>query len=218
MNHKVTKVHPADNVLVALNDLKEGEEVEYNGEAYVIIGNVPAKHKFVVHDMQPGDELFMYGVLVGKAQSFIPRGSIISTTNVKHAANSFEVGDRKLDWHKPDVSKFINKTFMGFHRPDGKVGTANYWLVIPLVFCENRNLEVLREALVNELGYGRHQNKKAEVSRLIDIYKRGKNINEILNADVALQEEELKKQRLFRNVDGIKFLSEQGGFGGPIRG
>ncbi len=214
MNHKITKVHPADNVIVALSNLKEGEELEYNGATYMIIGNVPAKHKFVTNDMQPGDELIMYGVLVGKAQSFISRGSMITTANVKHAANSFEVGERNLDWHKPEVSKFINKTFMGFHRPDGKVGTANYWLVIPLVFCENRNLEVLREALVNELGYGRNQNKKAEVSRLIDIYKSGKNIDEILNADISIREEEIKKQRLFPNVDGIKFLSHEGGCGG----
>ncbi len=214
MKHKVTKVHTDDNVLVALSDLKEGEKVEYNGEAYLIIGNVPAKHKFVINDMQPGDELFMYGVLVGKAQSFIPRAAIITTANVKHAANSFEVRERKLNWPKPDVSKFIDKKFMGFHRPDGKVGTANYWLVIPLVFCENRNLEVLREALVNELGYGRNQNKKAEVSRLIDIYKSGKNIDEILNADITMQQDEIKKQRLFANVDGIKFLSHEGGCGG----
>jgi len=127
MNHKVSKVHPADNVLVALTNLEEGDKVSYNGEEYTIIGNVPAKHKFVTSDMLPGDELFMYGVLVGKAQSFIPRGAGITTTNVKHAANTFEVGERKLNWQKPDVSKFINKPFMGFHRNDGKVGTANYW-------------------------------------------------------------------------------------------
>ena len=214
MNHKVAKVHPGDNVLVALMNLKEGDEVDYNGEVYTIIGNIPAKHKFVTKDMQPGDELFMYGVLVGKAQTFIPRGAIITTSNVKHAANSFEVGERKLHWQKPDISKFINETFMGFHRADGKAGTANYWLVIPLVFCENRNLEVLREALVNELGYGRNQNKKVEVSRLIDIYKSGKSVEEILNADVSVHKEEAKKQRLFPNVDGIKFLSHEGGCGG----
>ena len=214
MNHKVTKVHPGDNVLIALTNLEEGDRVNYNGEEYTIMGRVPAKHKFVTGDMLPGDELFMYGVLVGKAQSFIPRGSAITTANVKHAANSFEVRERKVNWQKPDVSKFINKTFMGFHRADGKAGTANYWLVIPLVFCENRNLEVLREALVNELGYGRNQNKKVEVSKLIDIYKSGKNVAEILNADISVESEEAKKQRLFPNVDGIKFLSHEGGCGG----
>jgi altronate hydrolase len=214
MNHKVTKVHSNDNVLVALTNLAEGDKVSYNGEEYTIIGKVPAKHKFVTRDMHPGDELFMYGVLVGRAQSFIPRGSAITTGNVKHAANSFEVGERKLNWQKPDVSKFINKTFLGFHREDGKVGTANYWLVIPLVFCENRNIEVLREALVNELGYGRNQNKKVEVLKLIDIYKRSKDISEILNANISVEGEEAKKQRLFPNVDGIKFLSHEGGCGG----
>ena len=214
MNHKITKVHPHDNVLVALTDLSINEKVNYNGDDYTIIDRVPAKHKFVTKDMQPGDEIIMYGVLVGKAQTAIPKGGRITTTNVKHAASSFEVGERKLNWHKPDVSKFIDRTFMGFHRADGKVGTANYWLVIPLVFCENRNIEVLREALVNELGYGRNQNKKVEVSRLIDLYKNGKDIDQILSADVSVHVEEEKKQRVFPNVDGIKFLSHEGGCGG----
>ena len=214
MNHKVTKVHPHDNVLVALTNLEEGEQVNYNGEDYTIIGKVAAKHKFVTEDRLPGDELFMYGVLVGKAQTFIPRGSAITTVNVKHAANNFEVGERKLNWPKPDIAKYKDKTFLGYHRPDGKVGTANYWLVIPMVFCENRNLEVLHEALVNERGYGRNQNKKVEVSKLIDIYKSGKNIEDILHADISVEGEEAKKQRLFTNVDGIKFLTHEGGCGG----
>ncbi|MGN6533414.1 MAG: UxaA family hydrolase [Ginsengibacter sp.] len=214
MNHKVTKVHPDDNVLVALTDLSINEKVSYNGTEYTLIDRVPAKHKFVIKDMQPGDKLMMYGVLVGKAQTFIPKGGRITTSNVKHAANGFEVGERKLEWRKPDVSKFTNKTFNGFYRSDGKVGTANYWLVIPMVFCENRNIEVLREALVNELGYGRNQNKKAEVSKLVDLYKEGKNIDELLSADTSVQTEEIKKQRVFHNVDGIKFLSHEGGCGG----
>jgi len=214
MNYKVTKVHPNDNVLVALQDLAKNDIVHYNGDEYTLIDRVPAKHKFVIKDMQPGDELFMYGVLVGKAQTPISKGGRITTDNVKHAASGFTVGDRKTGWHKPDVSKFSERTFMGFHREDGKVGTANYWLVIPLVFCENRNIEVLREALVNELGYGRNQNKKVEVSRLIDLYKTGKSIDDILSADVSVQAEEVKKQRMFPNVDGIKFLTHEGGCGG----
>ncbi|MEO8822730.1 MAG: altronate dehydratase family protein [Ginsengibacter sp.] len=214
MKQKVMMIHPADNVLVALTDLAVNEKVEYNGHDYVIINRVPAKHKFVIKDMQPGDEVFMYGVLVGKAETEIPKGGRITTSNVKHAASGFEVGDRKTTWHKPDVSKFVNRTFNGFHRADGKVGTANYWLVIPLVFCENRNLEVLREALVNELGYGRNQNKKLEVSKLIELYKEGRNIEDILDADVSTNVEEEKMQRVFPNVDGVKFLAHEGGCGG----
>lgn len=214
MNHKVTKVHPHDNVLVALSDLSAGEKVIYNGNEYTLADRIPAKHKFVINDMQPGDELFMYGVLVGKAQTIIPKGGRITTSNVKHAASSYQVGERKTAWHVPDVSKFADKMFMGFHRADGKVGTANYWLVIPMVFCENRNIEILREALVNELGYGRNQDKKIEVSKLIELYKEGKNIDDILNADLASNQQEEKKKRIFSNVDGVKFLSHEGGCGG----
>ena len=214
MNHRVTKIHPDDNVLVALTNLQKGEEVSYNGSSYTIAESIPAKHKFVIKDLQAGDSITMYGVLVGKAQSSIPKGGLISTSNIKHATNDFEVGDRKLNWSRPDVSKFQNKTFMGYHRADGKVGTANYWLVIPMVFCENRNLDVLRESLVNELGYGRNVTNKIQVGKLIDLYKEGKSIDDILNADVAIQQQEAKKQRLFKNVDGIKFLTHTGGCGG----
>src|SRR5665647_3657047 len=110
MNHKITKVHPLDNVLVALTNLEPNEKVIYNGEEYTIITRVPEKHKFVTVNMQPGDEIIMYGVLVGKAQTEIQRGARITTENVKHAASGFEVGERKLNWHKPDVSKFIDRT------------------------------------------------------------------------------------------------------------
>ncbi|HVG13764.1 MAG TPA: UxaA family hydrolase, partial [Chitinophagaceae bacterium] len=136
------------------------------------------------------------------------------TSNVKHAANSFEVGERRLTWPTPDVSKFKDRTFMGYHRPDGKVGTGNFWLVIPMVFCENRNLDVIREALINELGYGRNVTNKVEVSKLIDLYKNGKSIDDILSADVTTPQQEARQQRLFTNVDGIKFLTHTGGCGG----
>jgi hypothetical protein len=37
MNHKVTKVHPGDNVLVALTNLEEGAVMNYDGEDYTVI-------------------------------------------------------------------------------------------------------------------------------------------------------------------------------------
>lgn len=214
MKLKITKVHPDDNVLVALSNLEEGERVSYDGTEFQLPGRVPAKHKFVTEDLQPGDEIKMYGVLVGKAQHAIPKGGVITTFNVKHAANAFEIGDRKLNWHKPDVAKFQNRTFEGYHRADGKVGTANYWLVIPLVFCENRNLEVLREALVDALGYGRTQKNRIEVAQLIDLYKSGKGVEDILGANLSVTSQQVQQQRIFPNVDGVKFLTHEGGCGG----
>jgi altronate hydrolase len=214
MKRNIVKVHPQDNVLVALTNLSKGEHIVYNGTDVVLQDNIPAKHKFVTTDLQQGDAIYMYGVLVGKAQSPIPSGGLITTSNVKHAASDFHISETKTSWNVPDISKWRNKTFMGYHRADGKVGTANYWLVIPMVFCENRNLEVLKEALVNDLGYGRHNSYKLQASQLIDLYKSGKSVDEILNAPVEVKQQTASSQRVFPNVDGIKFLTHDGGCGG----
>jgi altronate hydrolase len=210
----VLKVHPADNVLVALSNLEKGTLVSFEGEEYTIGENVKAKHKFATADLAPGDPVTMYGVLVGKAQQPIAKGGLISTTNVKHATNDFTVGERHTEWVVPDVKAFKDRTFSGYHRADGSVGTANYWVVIPMVFCENRNLDVLQQALVTDLGYGRNRSYQLQSQQLIELYKTGKSVEEILGTDLHADYGAVTHQRLFRNVDGIKFLTHDGGCGG----
>ncbi len=211
---RVLKVHPKDNLLVALTDLFKGEIIIYNDEKVTLLDDVKAKHKFLTANLKQGEEILMYGVLVGKAQIDLKSGNVITTVNIKHAANSFEVGERNLNWDKPDISKWANTTFNGFHRKDGSVGTANYWLVIPMVFCENRNLEVLQEALITPLGYGRKKAYQNQAIKLIDLYQAGANMEAILNADIFIEDQPEKSKRLFPNVDGIKFLNHDGGCGG----
>jgi altronate hydrolase len=214
MKKSILKVHPDDNVIVALRDLAKGEEVRLNGDSYKLAEDIPAKHKFAEDTLAPGDKLTMYGVLVGKAQTEIPAGARISTINVKHAATGFQLGSRKTDWHVPDVSKFKGRTFNGYHRTDGSVGTANYWLIVPMVFCENRNVEVIKEALLDELGYGRPQKYKEFVKQIKSLYQAGKTAQEILNLEFSDDAGNPQNERLFKNVDGVKFLMHEGGCGG----
>jgi len=210
----VLKVHPEDNVLVALANLLKDEKVVFEGQEYTMEETVKAKHKFATVDLAVGDSIIMYGVLVGKAQKAIKKGGLISTENVKHAANDFTVGERHTQWAKPDVSAFRGRTFNGYHRADGSVGTANYWVVIPMVFCENRNLDVLQQALVTDQGYGRNRSYQVQSQQLIELYKTGKSVEEILQADLQADYANHASQRLFPNVDGIKFLTHDGGCGG----
>ena len=214
MKNKVLKIHPNDNVIVALTDLFKGETVELDSQKYILQEDIAAKHKFAMYDFEIGSEIKMYDILVGKAQSPILKGGSINIFNVKHAVNSFEIRDNNSIWQAPDLSKFSGRTFNGFHRPDGSVGTANYWLVIPLVFCENRNIEVLREALVDDLGYARKHTYQNQTNDLISLYKAGKTIEEILSADIQSTSDSTQKQKLFPNVDGVKFLLHDGGCGG----
>ena len=113
--------------------------------------------------------------------------------------------------HPRTSSKFAGRMFNGYHRSDGRVGTANYWLFIPTVFCENRNLEVIREALHDKLGYAVTGKYKQKVQLLVEWYAQGADIS---HADLSIKESLVKTDRLFRNVDGIKFLNHQGGCGG----
>ena len=135
MLSKILKVHPSDNVLVALQNLAKGETVSLKGEDFTVKEAIPAKHKFFMNDMQKGDRVIMYGVLVGKAQELIPRGCLMTTSNTKHAAEPYDYFGSKYKWDAPDVSRFKGRSFQGYHRSDGRVGTANYWLFIPTVFC-----------------------------------------------------------------------------------
>jgi altronate hydrolase len=211
MKRNVLKVHPKDNVLVALQNLVKGQQVGYEGSEYTLQDNIGAKHKFFETDMKTGDEIIMYGVLVGRAQHDIPKGGLMTTENTKHASEPFAYRPFQYDWHAPDVSKFRDRTFNGYTRKDGRVGTANYWLFIPTVFCENRNMDVIREAMHNELGYAVTQKYTSYTHHLAEAYKNGEDIAAV---DLSASQNSSKSKRLFKNVDGIKFLNHQGGCGG----
>lgn len=203
------KIHPGDNVLVALRNLSSGTAFQIEDDQIILPQDVAAKHKFFVNDMQTGDEVIMYGTLVGKVQSDVSKGELMTTINTKHAAGTYTYSGFNYHWKAPDISRFKGRTFNGFQRSDGKVGTANYWLFIPTVFCENRNMDVIKSALQKELGYAASDKYNGFTRQLMNAYSEGINVEEIpfspsLNGN----------GRFFKNVDGVKFLNHSGGCGG----
>ncbi|WMC06781.1 UxaA family hydrolase [Elizabethkingia anophelis] len=209
MKNKILRINPKDNVLVALQDIEQGEKVLFEGLEYEVLEKIPAKHKFFMQDLPQGSEVMMYGVLVGKTQFDVKKGARMSVENTKHAAEPYAYRDVEYVWQAPDISKFENKTFEGYHRSNDEVGTANYWLFIPTVFCENRNLDIIKEALHNELGYAVGDKYKDYTHHLLEAYQKGEDLENISLNPVAEV-----KNRVFKNVDGIKFLNHSGGCGG----
>jgi altronate hydrolase len=202
---RLLQIDPRDNVLVALEPLPAGEPVFFAGETYIPGAAVPAKHKFAITDLAVGSHVIMYGGVVGRVREAIERGGLISTRNVQHDATEFARRDVHLDWTPPDVARWQGRTFDGYHREDGQVGTRNYWLVIPLVFCENRNVEAMREAFEEELGYSRPKKYGGLVRQLVENYSQQSQL------PVAAPG---PSKRIFPNVDGICFLTHEGGCGG----
>jgi len=210
---RALRLHSRDNVLVALQPLHKGEEVEVSGERYRLSTDVPAKYKFAIRPLSPGSEIILYGVLVGKAREPIQSGEVITTRNTGHEAAGFQQKSNGFRWAAPDISRWQAKTFAGYHRADGQVGTRNYWLMVPLVFCENRNISVLRQAFEEELGFASPTIYRQQVAQLLELYRQGKTA-QIKSAEFRAGSGGGTRPRIFQNVDGIKFLLHEGGCGG----
>lgn len=203
---RVLQIHPDDTVLVALGDLEAGEVIAHASGPLTLTTRVPAKHKVLLHDVAPGDPVVMYGVLVGRATQPIARGAALTTANVRHDATAVDLDvPVARAWTPPDTSRFAPRTFDGYHRADGRVGTRNLWLVLPLVFCENRNVRALQDAFDRELGYAAPERHRQLVRALLRQHERGTDAG-----DVSLA----RRERPFPHLDGIRFLTHDGGCGG----
>jgi altronate hydrolase len=216
MASNLLKIHPSDNVIVALRDLPAGDVAEWNGEHFNLAYGVSAKHKFVTEDIEAGGAVIMYGVLVGRATQPIRKGEPITTFNLKHDAHDYSTAKRQpYSYTQPDVSKWEGRTFNGYHRADGRVGTYNYWLVVPLVFCENRNVLIMKDAFERELGYAQTDIYRDHVRGFLNLYQAG-DMNAVRDFQGSSEQPVVgrKPDRPFQNVDGVKFLTHEGGCGG----
>ena len=203
------RVDPDDDVLVALTDIKCSEEIEPD---LITREFIPAKQKLAGRDFIDGEDITMYGVVVGSTKKSIRSGELISTENVTHKSSSYEGKNNEARWELPDISKYSDKTFNGYHRSDGKVGTANHWIFVPLVFCESRNLDMLKVALKKTLGYSFDDPYTAFAQDLKKAYETGSNEQNL--RDIKSNKFSKRKEPVFKNIDGLKFLDHGLGCGG----
>uniref|UniRef100_A0A7V4XTR6 Altronate dehydratase n=1 Tax=Acidobacterium capsulatum TaxID=33075 RepID=A0A7V4XTR6_9BACT len=210
---RVLQIDPRDNVLIALEDLHQGETVMIGGEPVVLPAPVPCKHKFVTENRAKGDPVTMYGVLVGRARQNIARGEVITVRNLSHDSAAFTSTRQTHPWTPPGISRWQHRTFLGYHRDDGQVGTRNYWVVVPLVFCENRNVESLQRAFEEELGYSAPPRYRRLVAEMAREYRAGKAGTGSIGGESRSEAADLPRP-VFEHVDGIRFLTHQGGCGG----
>src|ERR1039458_2232149 len=209
MPESVLKLDERDNAVVALVNLEAGMVVRLgssSSDMCMVPETIPAKHKMALSDLNPGDLIYLYGMVVAEAVEAIGRGGLLTIRNIRHRAGNYSALRRPAKIVAPDASAWAERGFLGYRRADGQVGTRNYWLVVPLVFCENRNVERMREALEEELGYGSANSYRQHVRRLIE-----QRANGDVRPEMATN---AHAERVFKNLDGIRFLTHQGGCGG----
>jgi len=210
MPEKVLQLDQRDNAVVALVTLEPGTVAQFgppsSQSSCMVAETIPLKHKMAIAALNPGDLIYLYGMVVAEAVEPIAPGGLLTTRNIHHRAAAYSAERRPAPVALPDASPWARRRFLGYHRADGQVGTRNYWLVLPLVFCENRNIERMREALEEELGYGSANSYRRHVQQLIAQQGNGNARPGPLAHPPA--------QRIFSNLDGIRFLTHQGGCGG----
>ncbi len=130
------KINDNDNVIVALQKLSRGTEVILeDGSSVTANVEVPAGHKMAIQDIPAGGEVIKYGYRIGNAKEDIKSGDWIHTHNVKTALG--DLLEYTYDPTPVEEVKTDDAAFMGFNRPDGKVGVRNEIWVIPTVGCVN---------------------------------------------------------------------------------
>lgn len=200
MKDTLIKMNTSDNVAVALINLKAGDTIFCDGSEIKILTDTKAKHKVALKNFKSGDHIIMYGILVGAATANIEKGTVLTTENVKHQSKKVSGKTETLGWQAPNVEKWKHKTFLGYHRTDEQVGTDNVWLFFPLVFCENRNIEILKDIFEKEL----LQQEESPHQLLL---------RSLVQGESAKTEKNRSSTKVLNNID-VKFITHAGGCGG----
>ena len=211
---KSLQIHDNDNVGVAVQALPAGTSASLGERKVRLAQAIPAKHKFALRPLAAGDAVVMYGIPVGRVVQPIPEGGLLTVDNVSHATGAIPDWAVPPDWAPPEVSRWADRTFWGYHRPDGQVGTANVWVVVPLVFCENQTVSRLKDALLTTLGYKAAPVEQAAVEGLVEAYKSGVGADGIQRLPLKIQQAAPAREKVFPNVEGIRFLAHHSGCGG----
>lgn len=135
------RIHPLDNVAVALRDLEKGEIIDASEDGLKTIEAIGRGHKVALNDIAEGSSIVKYGNCIGIATDEIKSGSFVHVHNVKTSLSE----NSKFEY-KPEIPllpKVANRTFMGYRRAKGKVGIRNEIWIIPTVGCVNRIAEKL---------------------------------------------------------------------------
>lgn len=148
---KVIKIHPSDNVAVAIKTIKAQEIFEIDGKEYVSKADIMAGHKVAMEPIVAGENIIKYGFPIGRAKVDIAVGEHVHSHNVK--SNLGDLLTYDYEPHIQEIEKVPSRTFMGYCRKDGKVGIRNEVWIVPTVGCVNsivREIETYSQQFVQE--------------------------------------------------------------------
>ena len=146
---QILRINPADNVVVAIQALAKGQEINVDGTVVVVAEDVPAGHKLGLKDFAEGEHIVKYGYPIGHARFAVAQGSWINEKNIKTNLDGVLEYTYEPKLTHPTVAK-RDLTFKGFRRANGEVGIRNEIWIIPTVGCVNGIIQQLASSLLME--------------------------------------------------------------------
>lgn len=128
------QLSPRDNVVVCLRALREGDVLEFDeGTLLAVREDVPAGHKLAIASIATEQPVFKFGWPIGQATRPIDPGHHVHSHNVRC---DHELDLDAISTQVPEpLPRRADRTFQGYVRADGRVGTRNYLAVISNVNC-----------------------------------------------------------------------------------
>ncbi len=139
MTRDFIRLHASDNVVIALADLPAGAVVE----DVHLTGPAPRGHKIAVADIAQGAVVLRYGQIIGQAMVDIPAGAHVHSHNLGMGPHST---DYAIGAEAVPLPALPARSFLGYHRPDGTVGTRNYLGILTSVNCSGSVARFIAEA------------------------------------------------------------------------
>ena len=133
---KLIHIHSMDNVVVALEEIAKGEQVEVkDGLNVVAVEDVPRGHKLALSPIAAGEAIMKYGCAIGYATQDIQPGQWVHTHNVKTGLS--ETMTYSYNHQESPMPEVEGKRFLGYRRADGRCAIRNELWIIPTVGCVN---------------------------------------------------------------------------------
>lgn len=146
------KIHPFDNVMVALRDFSKDEIIEVNDQRILVKEKVKRGHKIAIQFIATGGNVVKYGYPIGQSTQDISIGSHVHVHNVKTG-----LSDKESYVYQPikqQSTELMEETrvFNGYYRKNGKVGIRNELWIVPSVGCVNGIAELILKNFKERLG------------------------------------------------------------------
>jgi altronate hydrolase len=133
-DESIHDVDPRDHVATALRDITAGETLDLHGRLIVARDDVPKGHKIATRPAVKGEDVLKYGWPIGRATADILAGDHVHVHNVETKLSGVE----GYSWTAGAAAEVVDRgdrTFMGYRRKNGRVGTRNEIWVLCTVGC-----------------------------------------------------------------------------------